>query len=201
MNKAVIVNFGLTIVSLIILWAYAFGPLAGTGVVSVNPSSLQPTATQATVGNQNVAMNAYRNRDLAQNYYAISFPQAWKLQSATKAGGYDFVFSGGSGSSHLQDVADNTTLGLFVLSQAEPDLKKTLAGYHRISYQKIVINGNGASQLTYGSTASSTAYETVKTYITGADHAAVVTLTARESDFTGMQPLFDAIVNSFQWEK
>ncbi|MBU6500656.1 MAG: hypothetical protein KGJ89_04360 [Patescibacteria group bacterium] len=200
MNKKVIAIFVITIAALAMLWAYAFGPLSGTITPKANPASLQPTATQTTVNNQNVAFNAYHNRDLAENFYTIKFPQTWQSQSSTQVGSYQFTFSNGSGSAGLQDVADNTTLELFVLSQDEPNFKKTVPGYSRINYQKISVNGNDAYQLTYHSTASGSDYETVKTYIAGVDHAAVITLAAKQSDFANMQPLFTSILNSFQWE-
>jgi hypothetical protein len=200
MNKKIIAIFILTLAALGVLWAYAFGPLSGTTVPKANPASLQPTPTQTTVNSQNVAFNAYHNRDLAENFYTIKFPQTWQSQPSTQVGSYEFAFGNGSGSVALQDVADNTTLELFVLSQDEPSFKKTLLGYGRINYQKISVNGNDAYQLTYHSTMNGMDYETVKTYITGMDHAAVVTFTAKQNDFMGMQPLFDSVLNSFQWE-
>jgi len=200
MNKKVIAIFVIAIIALVMLWAYAFGPLAGTGVIRINPSSLKPTVTQTTVSNQNITFNVYHNKDLIENFYTIKFPQTWQLQSNNEVGCYHFVFDNGSGSAELQDVADNTTLELFVLSQEEPIFKKTIAGYNRLDYKKTSVNGNDAYQLTYHSTASGTDYETVRTYITGPDHAAVVTLTAKQSDFANMQPLFASILNNFQWE-
>ncbi|MCL4400224.1 hypothetical protein M1506_03020 [Patescibacteria group bacterium] len=201
MNKKVAVISVLSIIALVVLWMYSFGPLSGPSVVRVNPSSLRSTLQQSAVGSQKVTFSVYHNRDLAENFYTVKFPQTWQLQPSSTAGSYSFTFSNGSGSAGLQDVADNTTLELFVLSQEEPGLKKTLSNYQRISYQKISVNGNDAYQLVYRSAASSTDYETVKTYITGQDHAGVVTLTAKQSDFANLQPLFMSILDSFQWEK
>ncbi len=201
MNKKIIVIFVLTIAGLGVLWAYSFGPLSGAAIPKANPASLRPTATQTTVSNQAIAFNVYHNRDLAENFYTVKFPQTWQLQSSSQVGSYQFTFGNGSGSAMLQDVADNTTLELFVLSQDEPKIKQANAGYSRVSYQKTSVNGNDAYQLIYHSSASGTDYETVKTYIAGTDHATVITLTAKQSDFAGMQPLFDSILNSFQWEK
>ncbi len=200
MNKKVIAIFILTIAGLGILWAYSFGPLSGATIPKANPASLQPTATQTTVSNQAVAFNVYHNKDLTENFYTIKFPQTWQLQPSSQVGNYQFTFGNGSGSAALQDVAYNTTLELFVLSQDEPKLKQAVAGYSRINYQKVSVNGNDAYQLTYHSTASGTDYETVKTYVAGLDHATVIMLTAKQSDFAGMRPLFDSILNSFQWE-
>ncbi len=200
MNKKVIIIFILTLAALALLWAYAFGPLSGAITAKVNPASLQPIATQTKISNQNVAFNAYHNKDLTENFYTVKFPQSWQLQPSGQIGSYQFIFDNGNGSAVLQDVADNTTLELFVLSQDEPNFKKTIAGYNRINYQKISVNGNDAYQLTYHSTASGTDYETVKTYISGPDHAAVITLTAKQGNFASMQSIFNSILNSFQWE-
>lgn len=200
MNKKVIAIFALAILALIALWAYSFGPLSGAVAIKANPASLQSTPQQGVVAQQNIAFWVYHNKDMAENFYTIKFPQTWQLQPASPAGSYHFTFDNGSASAELQDVADNTTLELFVLSQAEPGLKKSGSGYQRVSYQKISVNGNDAYQLICRSTANGVDYETVKTYITGQDHAAVVTLTAKQSDFAGMQPLFASILNSFQWE-
>jgi hypothetical protein len=174
MNKKIIIVFILTLAALALLWAYAFGPLSGGAIVNVNPASLQPTATQTAVSNQNLAFNGYHSRDLAENFYTVKFPQSWQLQPSSQVGSYQFTFGNGSGSAALQDVADNTTLELFVLSQDEPNLKKTTPGYRRINYQKISINGNDAYQLTYDRTASGTDYETLKTYIAGIDKKLMV---------------------------
>ncbi len=200
MNKKVVTIFILTLTALAVLWVYSFGPLSRAMIPRSNPTSLRPTPMQTIVSNQNVAFSVYHNRDLAENFYTVKLPQTWQLQSSSQVGSYQFTFSGRSDSVALQDVADNTTLELFVLSQDEPNLKKATAGYGRINYQKILVSGNDAYQLTYRSTTSGTDYETVKTYITGLDHAAVITFTARQSDFADMRPLFDSIINSFHWE-
>ncbi len=200
MNKKVIAVFVFTLVTLGALWIYSFGPLSGAGTIQVNPASLKTTPQQTVVAEKNTTFNVYHNRDLAENFYTVKFPQTWQLQPKSPAGSYQFSFNSGTGSAELQDVADNTTPELFVLSQQEPGFKKTVAGYSRINYQKISVNGNDAYQLTYRSTANGMDYETVKTYISGQDHAAVITLTAPQNSFTSLQPLFASILNSFQWE-
>jgi hypothetical protein len=99
------------------------------------------------------------------------------------------------------DVADNTTLELFVLSQDEPKLKTSVAGYKRVNYQKIQVNGSDSYQLTYTSTQNGATYQTIRTYITGADKAGVITLTADAAQSATFSPMFAAIVSSFHWEK
>ena len=201
MNKKVIIVLILTIIALVVLWLYSFGPLAGTRVAKSNPASLKATSQQTTVGSQNIVFNVYHNKDLVENFYTIKFPQSWQLQTGNPAGSYHFIFDKGSASAELQDVADNTTLELFVLSQSEPNLKKTLTNYSRLDYRKISVNNNDAYQLTYQSTLNNTTYKTVKTYITGLDHATVITFSSEAQSFIDLQPLFNSILNSFQWEK
>lgn len=201
MNKKVIVIFILTIIALVVLWLYSFGPLAGMRIAKTNPTSLKPIPEKNIVAGQNLDFNVYHNKDLTENFYTIKFPQSWKLQTGSPAGSYYFIFDKGNGYAGLQDVADNTTLELFVLSQDEPKLKSTLNHYTRLDYKKISIANNDAYQLTYQNTINNTTYKTVKTYITGQDHASVITLSTDNQSFNDFQPIFNSILNSFQWEK
>ncbi len=201
MNKKVIIIFILTIIALVVLWLYSFGFLAGFRTAKINPNSLKPTSQQSVIGGQNLDFNVYHNKDLAENFYTIKFPKSWQLKSGSSAGSYQLISDKGNASSELQDVSDNTTLELFVLSQAEPNLKKTLNKYTRLDYQKISVNNNSAYQLTYQSTENNKTYKTIKTYITGQDHAGVITLSSPQENFTDLQPIFSSIINSFQWEK
>jgi hypothetical protein len=201
MNSKIIFIVILTLVAIGGLTFYAFGPgSAGHITPTVNPTSLKPSPVTSTMGTTTLAVNAYQNRDLAENYYTIQFPQAWKL-GPNQPGGYVFTFTGGTAKVETMDVADNTTLELFVLSQDEPKLKTSIAGYKRVSYQKIQVNGSDSYQLTYTSTQNGVTYQTVRTYITGADKAGVITLTANATQSTTFSPVFAAIVSSFHWEK
>jgi hypothetical protein len=201
MNKKVIAVFILTLVSLVVLWAYSFGSLSEIRVTTANPASLQPVPEQTVVAQNKVAFNVYHNKDLKENFYTIKFPQTWQLQPKSPAGSYHLTFIDGSGSAQLIDVPDNSTLELFVLSQQEPRLKKSIGGYRRISYQKMMVNGNEAYQLIYRSNMNGEDYTTTRTYIAGQDQASVITLAVKQNDFATIQPLFLSIVNSFQWEK
>lgn len=200
MNKKVLGIFALAIVALFVLWFSTFGPLSGRGASKANPASLRPIATQTVVGTSTLSLNTYHNRDLAENFYTIAVPQAWRLQSSNQAGGYQCSFANGTGTIGLQDVADNTTLELFVLSQDEPKIKGSVTGYRRIDYQKLSINGNDAYRLVYESVINGAPYETVKTYVAGRDHAGVITLTVAQNNFAAVRAVFDAVANSFWWE-
>jgi hypothetical protein len=201
MNKKVIFITVLTLVALGGLTFYTFGPgAAGHTTPTVNPSSLKPSPVSTVASGTAVAINAYHNRDLVENYYTIQFPQVWQL-GPNQPGGYVFTFNGGAAKVETMDVADNTTLELFVLSQDEPKLKTSLAGYKRVDYKKIQVNGSDAYQLTYTSIQNGVTAQTIRTYITGADKAGVITLTSDIAQSTVLAPLFAAVVSSFRWEK
>jgi hypothetical protein len=200
MNKKILIVMVVAVVALVAVWAYSLGPLAGKRTAKVNPASLRSTSQQANVGRTNVAFGVYHNRDLAENHYTIKFPESWSMQPANRPGSYHFTFDGGSASAELIDVPDNSTLELFVLSQEEPRLKKSVTGYSRIEYQKAAVNGNEAYRLTYGGTVQGGDYETIRTYVAGQDQAAVVTLSARRDRLPDQQPVFGLILDSFRWE-
>ena len=201
MNTKIIFIAIFTLVAIGGLTFYAFGPgSAGHVTPKVNPSSLKPNPIATTASSTAVAVSAYHNRDLAENYYTIQFPRDWKLGS-NQPGGYSFTFTGGTAKAETMDVADNTTLELFVLSQDEPKLKSALTGYKRVSYQKIQVNASDAYQLTYTTTQNGATYQTVRTYITGSDKAGVITLASDASQNATLAPVFASIVGSFHWEK
>jgi hypothetical protein len=227
MNQKVIVVFVLTIIALIVLYLYSFGPLAGTrSYVRANPSSLKPAASEqvtvnseqpivpsaganqtmvaspapATPGKKDVAFNVYQNKDKKENFYAVSIPQEWQVHAGSKAGGYVLTFSGGNGSIQLMDVPDNTTLELYVLSREEPRLKKSQAHYERVDYRKETLHGQEAHQLVYQSKNGEEINQTFATYIVGSDEALVISLTARPGQWDSLRGLFESVANSFRWE-
>lgn len=100
----------------------------------------------------------------------------------------------------LIDVPDNSTLELFILSQQEPQFKKTISGYHRIDYKKLSVQRNEAYQLTYQSRKDNETYETLRTYIAGSDQAGVITFTVKQSSFNEIYPLLNSIIQTFRWE-
>jgi hypothetical protein len=201
MNKKVAIIFILTLAALGYLTCYSFGPSSTSHIgPQVNPESLKPTQTTA-VSQNNEILEVYHNKDIAENFYTISIPQSWQNSSSTsRAGEYDFNFSGGTAKVELMDVPDNSTLELFVLSQEEPKLKTSLSGYKRIDYQKLNINSNDAYQLTYLSDVNGTKYESIRTYITGADQAAVITFSLPQTGVASLKNTFDLVTNSFSWE-
>ena len=98
------------------------------------------------------------------------------------------------------DVPDNSTLGLFVLSQEEPRLKSLLPDYKRIDYQKIKVNGYDAYQLSILSDANGIRNESIKTYIIGPDRTAVITYSLPQDMVASLQNTFNLVTNSFHWE-
>ena len=99
------------------------------------------------------------------------------------------------------DVPDNSTLELYVLSQEEPKMQKSLLSYQRVDYKKISINNNDVYQLVYTSDIKGEKYQTTRVYISGPDRAAVITLSAKSADYNNLKSLFDLIINSFNWQK
>nr|MBU1327616.1 hypothetical protein [Candidatus Omnitrophota bacterium] len=202
MNKKVIFVFILTIIALLILALFSFGPLSNKrNAAGINPSSLKPVSTEAAnKGNASIAWNLYRNRDLKENYYSVQLPQKWSVSVGKKAGSYSVNFSGGNGTISLMDVPDNSTLELFILSQQEPQFKKTIPGYHRVNYKKLSVQNNEAYQLIYQSSKDNEVYETVKIYIAGSDQAGVLAFTAKQTSFNETYPLLNSIIQNFSWE-
>ncbi len=202
MNKKVIAILALTIIALVILYLYSFGPLSYKRTAAqMNPASTKPASTEnVTVNNKNLAFNAFHNKDKKENYYTVKLPQDWQVKPGDKPGGYFLNFNGGSGTVELMDVPDNTTLELYTLSQEEPRLKKAVTDYSRVGYQKTTVNGSEAYQLAYRSKQGQDDYQTLRTYITGQDESGVITLSAKQSDFDNLKPLFSSVLDSFRWE-
>lgn len=196
MNKKIITIAVLTLSALIVLTLFSFGPLSTIRKKSgINPASLSLTQ-QVSV--QIDDSKTYSNIDVAENHYQISFPKNWQVGAGNAAGSYATGFARGTGEIRLMDVPDNTTLELYVLSQEEPRLKKTISSYQRVDYKKITINSNEAYELFY--TDGENKNKTITVYIAGQDHAGVVSLTAPLDNFSGLLPSFEKIINSFNWQ-
>jgi hypothetical protein len=195
MNKKVIFIAVLTLVALGGLLFYTYGPASHPIGPTVNPASLKPTSAA-----NNGRVSTYHNKDLAENFYTIQIPQLWQ-PGPNKPGEYSFTFSGGTAKIETMDVPDNSTLELYILSQDEPKLKSSLSGYSRVNYQKISVDGRDAYQLTYMSMVNGAPQQTVRTYITGADKAGVITLTSDTNQATSIASTFDSVIKSFHWEK
>jgi hypothetical protein len=200
MNKKVAIILVLTLVALGYLAFYTFAPASLTHPgPQVNPESLKPSPA-ASAGRNTTTLQAFHNKDLAENFYTVSVPKYWMIQSSASPGEYDFVFTGGMAKTELMDVPDNTTLELFVLSQQEPMLKKSLSSYTRISYQRLNVSGNDAYQLAYLSNVNGAESETIRTYVAGADHAAVISFSLPQATIVKMQGEISLVIGSFSWE-
>jgi hypothetical protein len=201
MNKKVVIIFALTIIVIIVLALYSFGPLSYKRTeAKINPDSLKPISSEKTaVSNKNIVLNVYHNKDLKENYYTVKFPQNGQVQAGNKTGSYSFSYNEIKGTVELMDVPDNTTLELYILSQDETKLKKII-GYKREEYKKLTINGNDAYQLTYASKINGEDYKTIRTYVVGQDMAIVMTVSSKQSIFADMQHISSLVFNSFRWE-
>ncbi len=218
MNAKVITVFVLTLIALAILSLVSFGPWSGARHAGrMNPASLtpigtqtaaapsttaQPAATQptttppATIDAAPVTVRSYSNRDVRENRYSLSIPASWQLTAGSTPGSYALHFDGGSGTVELRDVPDNSTLELFILSQEEPRLKRSITGYERTGYRQLTIHGTSAYELRY----RGQALEVVRTYITGADNAAMLTFASPSTPSAAALAAFDAVCQSFHWE-
>ena len=191
----------MTVLVIVALWIYVLGPLSGKNQNKINPASSNPTHQQKNiVSNKPIVFNVYHNKDLAENFYTIEFPKDWQFIKDNKVGNYQLSFNDGNCAVELMDVADNTTLELAVLSQQEPNLKKTIFGYNRLDYKKTTINKNDAHILFYTSIINKINYETEKIYVSGKDKSAVITFSAPQKIFSNSSPIFDPVINSFNWE-
>jgi hypothetical protein len=197
MNKKILVIISLTLIALIIIYLYSFGPLAKNRLAhSINQASTIPIVEK----NTQITFNAYHNKDTKEDYYGIKTPSTWKLATGVNPGGYIFNVEDMIFQSELMDVPDNTTLELYVLSQEEPRLKKGNNQYKKISYAKIMVNNNSAYQLTYQFTKDAKLFNVMKTYITGPDKSGVITITIPQEKFANQQPVITQFLNSFNWE-
>lgn len=198
MNKKVIAIAIVTLLALIVLTLFSFGPLSSIRKKSgINPESLKP-AQQPSV--QMIDFKEYKNIDVKENHYQISIPKDWQVAADSVPGGYAVNFSGGRGEIHLMDVPDNTTLELYVLSQEEPRLRRSVTGYHRWDYQKLAVNGNEGYELVYSGEENQNTTKTVTAYIGGQDHAGVISLSVTLDNFSNLRLTFDKVINSFNWQ-
>jgi hypothetical protein len=198
MNARVIIVFVLMLIALVALSLFSFGPLSrARKAAALNPASLQPVAAPpAAVAAPPVALQRYTNRDLRENHYSMDVPQTWQVSAGNAPGSYRMQLDGGEATVALQDVPDNTTLELFILSQAEPELKASATDYARTDYRKLAIHDAAAYELQYH------AHGAVvdRTYVNGPDQAAVLTLTTPAVPAAALQETWAAVVRSFQWE-
>lgn len=200
MNTKVRIVIILTVVALIILTIYTFGPQASVKSGKHNPASLKPDTPVDTIqANLQKPLAVYHNKDKRENYYTIGFPQDWKT-SAGKPGTYISTFVKGSCSVILMDVPDNTTLELYILSQDEPRLRKAYQDYKRIDYKKIVINKIETYQLQFQYQSVKGPMECLTTYFSGADNAGVILFNTGISEYPKLAGTFESIINTFQWE-
>jgi hypothetical protein len=202
MNKKVIFILILTLVALVVLYLYSFGPWAGVRASgNFNPASLRLSdANSLSAVNKSETFGTYQNKDVKENYYVIQLPRDWRVSTGKDPGSYAIAAANANVQLGLMDVPDNSTLELYVLSQDEPRLRQSLAGYSRIEYTKESINGNEAYRLIYVSRVGGDTYQTIREYIAGQDHAALMVLTSKQSYFPNMQPTFNSIINSFNWQ-
>lgn len=202
MNWRVVIVGVLTVIAIAVLYLFTFGPLGGRlAGRKANPASLKPSpVAQPQADTASPVMNRYRNRDAKENYYSVMLPADWSVTAGKNPGSYNLTFPQGQGSVELHDVPDNTTLELFILSQEEPKLRSSIAGYERREYRKDTIGGSPAYHLTYLSLSSGDTLQSERTYITGQDQAGLITFTTRKSLYDSVKKRLALMTSSFAWE-
>jgi hypothetical protein len=202
MNKKVVSVFILAILAIGFLYFYSFYSVGRKGISNqTNPISLKPAKTeQIKIKDAPLVFNTYHNKDFKENFFTVQLPQNWKVSAGTTSGSYIFQFKTTSGTIALMDVPDNSSLELYVLSQEEPKLKKSLPSYKKIDYLKVMINKNETCQLIYTTDNVGLTNQHLRSYVSGTDEACVITLSSAQKDFEKNKTLFDSILNSFKWE-
>jgi hypothetical protein len=202
MNWRVVIVGVLTVIAIAVLYLFTFGPLGGRlAGRKANPASLRASpVTPPQADTTSPVMSLYRNRDAKENYYSVMFPADWSVSAGKNPGSYSLTFPQGQGSVELHDVPDNTTLELFILSQEEPKLRSSIAGYERREYRKDTIGCSPAYHLTYLSLSSGDTFESERTYVTGQDQAGLITFTTRKTLYDSAKKRLALITSSFTWE-
>lgn len=195
MNRKVIIILILIVLSILLLLLISFGPLSNVR----NRTSFNTESLIKRTSPNNKLLLEYLNKDVKENYYEVMLLKEWVVKAGDKPGSYSIGFSSGYGLVSLMDVPDNTTLELFVLSQEEPRLKKITPGYQRLDYQKVKVNGNDAYILWFEEKYGNKDYRSITAYISGADNAAVIKLSANKNDFKSLEQSFNRVINGFNW--
>jgi len=145
-----------------------------------------------------MVMNIFANKDLPENFYSISFPQATIVTHGKNPGSFVAKFQNLFSSIDLQDIPDDTNVNLYMLTVAKPNLNM-LPDYKELSSNQFKIDNNRAYDIKYTWSNSSEKLETLKTFIEGKDQAAVVTFSGPVQDYIKNNSTLNSILHSFKW--
>lgn len=210
MDKSRILILAIGVAVLIAFSLYSFSsylaaPKAGTKIepaknlVSiVNPSNntIQQNLPMPSGASK---MNVFENRDSAGNYYSIQFPSEANVEHGEKPGSFIARLSQSTFSVELVDIPDNSNVQLHILTQDEPSLKSSLQDYNRISLNQIKIGDARSWNLVYMWKNATSEMESMKTFVVGADNAALITFSGPSHDFGQSNSTINSVMESFHW--
>jgi len=173
-------------------------------VVSNSTSTL--TKTNSSLPQQgpqenttSITLSVFENRDMRENHYSIQFPSDATVVHGDNPGSYLASTKYGTFTSGLEDIPDDTTVQLYILTHDEPKLKSSLDNYTRASIDENAISGHRAWNLIYTWQNTTSAMKSARTYVEGPDQAMVIEYTALSEVFAKNNPTIKAVANSFQW--
>jgi len=172
-----------------------------TSTLTKTNSSLPPKGeTNAPHGNAtDTALSIFENRDKPENHYSIQFPSDATVVHGDRAGSYLASTKYGTFTSALEDIPDNTSVQLYVLTHDEPKLKSSLDNYTRVSIDENTVSGHRAWNLIYTWQNATSTMKSARTYVEGRDQAMVIEYTALSEVFAKNNPTIKSVANSFQW--
>ena len=166
-----------------------------------NSSSLNIGIDQSTPNPKNDTKHSkYENKDMPENYYSIIFPSEYVVKHGDKPGSLISDITNAKFTVNLQDVPDDSTLDLYVLTGIEPSLNSSQSHYKRTNLDKInMSNNNKALELSYTWQNSTKPIKSMKIFIEGQDQAAVITFTAPSTEYAKFNSTVHTVLNSFRW--
>jgi hypothetical protein len=215
--QILIITVGTIIIILFSAYTYS-GPIivsqkAGTNVEPVKitesnkfltnkvSSSLNGRIDQlATVTSKNhVTQSNYENKEMPENYYSITFPSEYVVKHKDKPGSLTSDLTNAQFTVNLQDIPDDSTLELYVLTTIEPDLNSSHAHYQRTNFETLNINNSKALELSYTWENLTKPMKSIKIFIEGQDQAAVITFTAPRAEYANYNSTVNSVLYSFRW--
>ena len=163
-------------------------------------SSLNVGISPSTINSKNDVMQSkYENKDIPENYYSINFPSKFVVKHGDKPGSLISDVTNATFTVNLQDIPDDSTLILYVLTNIEPSINASQSNYQRTNFEKFDINNNKALELSYSYENLTKPIKSIKTFIEGQDQAAVITFTSPSKEYLSYNSTVNNVLNSFQW--
>lgn len=163
-------------------------------------SSLDVGISPSIINSKNKLMQSkYENKDMPENYYSINFPSKYVVKHGDKPGSLISDVTNATFTVNLQDIPDDSTLDLYVLTNIEPSLNASQSNYQRTNFEKFDLNNNKALELSYAYENLTKSNKSIKTFIEGQDQAAVITLTSPSKEYLSYNSTVNNVLNSFRW--